>query len=184
VTDSDHDAVDLDRLRRGDPKAFASLVDRHQRLILSLGQSMGFDNADLDDAAAEVFANVYLALPGFQGRSRLRTWVYSIAVRTFNKHRQRRAGPGAMPITDGIHDPHSTSPDRRMQDKELYERLWAAVATLDARSAAAVDLYYRHGWKLDEIAAALECPAGTIKTLLFRAREQLRRVLAAQESPP
>ena len=68
-----------------------------------------------------------------------------------------------------------------METMELRERLWEAVAALDSRAAAVVELHYRQGWPLPDIAEVLDCPVGTIKTVLFRAREQLRNVLSSQE---
>ena len=74
-----------------------------------------------------------------------------------------------------------SAPDVRVETLETKERVWAAVAKLDPRQATAVELYYRREWPLEQIAATLECPVGTIKTLLFRAREQLRAVFTRQE---
>lgn len=73
------------------------------------------------------------------------------------------------------------SPQERAQVAEESRRVWAAVARLDERQAAAVQLHYREGWPLEEIAEALDCPVGTVKTLLFRGRERLRQLLKEDE---
>jgi RNA polymerase sigma-70 factor (ECF subfamily) len=63
-------------------------------------------------------------------------------------------------------------------------RIWAAIARLEPREAAAIQLYYREDWPLDEIAEALGCPVNTVKTLLFRGRERLRQRLKEKEERP
>lgn len=162
------------RLKAGDEEAFGLLVEAHERMVLSLAQSMGFSSADLDDAAAEVFAEVFQSLPAFAGRSKLRTWIYTIAFRRLCRlrtaHRSARHDAVELEHVSALED----GPMSRAADAELYQRLWNAVRRLDARSAAAVELYYRQSLPLPEIAEALDCPVGTIKTLLFRARQTLR----------
>ncbi len=174
---------ELDRLRRQDVAAFTRLVDAHQAVVLGLCRSMGLRGADQEDAAADVFANVYLALPGFDGRSQLGTWVYTIACRTILKARARirRVAP-----VGGSPRPHPAEPSaaERSVEEETRRQIWEAVARLDPRQALAVDLYYRRDWSVAEIAAVMECPAGTVKTLLFRAREELRQVFERAEIHP
>src|SRR5207253_1721408 len=80
---------DVGRLRRQEAGAFEQLVRQHQSVVAGLAQSLGLRGADLDDAAAEVFAQVYRSLPSFQARSALGTWVYQIAVRTLRRCRAR-----------------------------------------------------------------------------------------------
>ena len=172
---------DLDRLRAGDPEAFARLVDEHRTLVLGLGQSMGLAGADLDDAAAEVFASVFRSLPRFEGRSQLRTWIYRIALRSLGKSRLRYGRRRAQSLPEDLPASGQPSPDERLEQEDLRQRIWDAVAELAPREAAAVELHYRREWPLEEIADALDCPVGTVKTLLFRAREQLRRRLGSQE---
>jgi RNA polymerase sigma-70 factor (ECF subfamily) len=181
VNEQEMDISELDRLRRCDHDAFASLVEQHQRLVLSLGQSMGFAGADLDEAAAEVFAGIYLALPSFQSRSSLKTWIYRIAIRTFGKLRERRAAKSTISIETDSPDAAQADPATRMECEESNQQLWNAVAALDSRAAAMVELHYRHEWPLPQIAEVMECPVGTVKTVLFRAREQLKRALSARE---
>lgn len=179
---------DVARLRRQEAGAFEQLVRRHQAVVAGLAQSLGLRGADLDDAAAEAFAQVYRALPSFQGRSALGTWVYQIAVRTLRRYRARRNRlDRAERWTDDPPDPadrRERSPPDAAIDAETSERLWAAVARLEPRQAMAIELCYRRGWPLEQIAETLGCPVGTIKTLLFRAREALRRTLKVEEMSP
>ena len=172
------DEPTLAALRRQESGAFSRLVETHQRIVLGLGQSMGLRGADLEDAAAEAFAAVYRALPKFEARSSISTWVYQIACRTFWRMRERRdANPTAALEVDIADRRHLSPPDRAAATEE-QEVLWSAVAGLEPRQAMAVELHYRRGFAVEEIAAVMECPEGTIKTLLFRARERLRQRLS------
>lgn len=171
---------DLARLRARQPAAFTRLVEQTRRIVLGLGQSVGLHGADLDDAAAETYLSVYRALPNYEGRSAVTTWVYTIAVRTISTWR-RRAGRGraaALPEA-GIASTGPT-PAAAAERAESDERVWSAVAALEPRSAMAVELYYRRGLGVDDVAAALGCPAGTVKTLLFRARQELKVTLSEE----
>ncbi len=185
MSDSVDENLDLAALRQGDPQAFARLVERHQPVVLGLCQSMGLRGADRDDAAAEVFAAVFRSISKFEGRSALGTWVYRIACRVIPKARQKyRAKAGEQTadteqIEDGQHSPLESS-----SRKELNGQIWKAVATLESRSAMVVEMYYRRGWEVEEIARVIQCPPGTVKTLLFRARARLKEILARQEIAP
>lgn len=177
----DNSTPALESLRRRDRDAVAWLVNEHQRLVLALGQSMGLRVADLDDAAAEVFANVYRAIPRFRGQSLLRTWIYRIAVRTLAGFREktRRSLPS---LSEEPADAAQIGPDQSAATAERNRRIWAAVARLSPREAMAIEMYYRLGMPLEEIAEALDCPVGTVKTLLFRARQRLRDMLSGEEN--
>jgi len=176
---------DVGRLRRQDAGAFEQLVRQHQGIVAGLAQALGLRGADVDDAASEAFAQVYRALPSFEGRAALGTWVYQIAARTLRRYRARRDRLGRRErSTDDPPDradEREASPEQASMERETNARLWGAVARLEPRQAMAVELCYRRGWDLAQIAEALECPVGTIKTLLFRARETLRRTLKVEE---
>lgn len=169
---------DIAALRRQDAAAFTRLVREHEALVLGLCQSMGLRNADADDAAAEAFAAVYRALPNFESRSALTTWVYRIAARSILKVRRRR---DANKTSGDVPEFAAEATPDAAEAAETSEKVWLAVAALDPRQAMAVELFYRREWSVERIAEAMECPAGTVKTLLFRAREKLRDVFTRQE---
>ena len=173
--------IPLERLRRCEPEAFGQMVRRHEPVVLGLCQSMGLRGPDVDDAAAEVFANVFRALPNFEGRSAIGTFIYRIACRTIPKVRARvRKGYGPELPVEQV-DAGRRTPAEDSEMAELYRRLWSEVERLDDREAMAIELYYRREMPVEEVAATLECPTGTVKTLLFRARQKLREKLAPQE---
>lgn len=181
MTQSGEHEDNLSLLRAQDAEAFARLVQSHQGIVLGLGQSQGFRGPDLDDAAAEVFAAVYRSLPRFEGRSALSTWIYQIACRTMWKLREKRKRDRPQGTVEDRVDPASPTPARLAEEADVREKLWAAVAELDPRQATAVELFYRREWPLEKIAETMECPIGTVKTHLFRAREQLRRSLPQED---
>jgi RNA polymerase sigma-70 factor (ECF subfamily) len=176
--------VDLDRLRRQDGTAFAELVAEHQAIVVGLGQSLGLRGPDLDDAAAEAFAAVYRALPRFEAKSELGTWIYRIAHRVIVKAREKRKRQAMAELPSESLPAMQPGPGADAEKAETAQLIWDTVKTLDARSASVVELYYRRQWPLEKIAAVLECPVGTVKTLLFRARERLREILSKQEVFP
>ena len=173
--------LDLDALRRGNPRAFARLVELHQPVVLGLCQSMGLRGADRDDAAAEVFAAVFRSIARFEGRSALGTWIYRIAFRVIPKVRRRyRAGSSQQPDETQA-DTGQQTPLEQSSRNEVNARVWTAVESLDDRSAMAVEMYYRRGMSVDQIGQVIDCPSGTVKTLLYRARVRLKEVLSRQE---
>jgi RNA polymerase sigma-70 factor, ECF subfamily len=176
--------VDLDRLRAQDAAAFAELVAEHQAIVVGLGQSLGLRGPDLDDAAAEAFAAVYRALPRFQARSEIGTWVYRIAHRVIVKAREKRKRQSMAELPSESLPSAQPGPSDDAERAETAQLIWITVQTLDSRQASVVELYYRREWPLEKIAAVLECPVGTVKTLLFRARQRLREVLSKQEVYP
>lgn len=185
VIDDSLTADVLDALRRQEEPAFARLVKSHETIITGLCQARGLRGADIDDAAAEVFAAVYRGLPRFRGDSALNTWIYRIAVRVISRIRTRTR---SMPQTDFSQgdEPVSpgNSPAEESQQQETSRDLWRAVATLEPRQALAIELFYRRGWGVEQVAEVMECPTGTVKTLLYRAREALKPILARQEIMP
>lgn len=167
--------MDLSRLRAGDAEAFAELVRQFQDRIFSLCQSVGLRGADIDQAAADIFSAVYLALPGFDGRSSLSTWIYQIAFRTASRHKKRSVRHAHAALPDNV---AATEQPDAIEDTETRENIWKAVAALGSQTAMIVKLYYQDDLPLPEIAEITGRPVGTIKTILFRARQQLHESLA------
>ena len=107
----------------------------------------------------------------------------STGLRAARSGRKRPKPPGQVgsELPPEHPDAGQPSPLRQSEDAETYQRLWDAVAELDEREAMVIEMHYRRDWPVEQIADVLECPQGTVKTLLFRARDKLRRKLARQE---
>jgi RNA polymerase sigma-70 factor (ECF subfamily) len=164
-------------LRSQDAGAFTELVRGNEALVVGLCQALGLHGADLEDATAEAFAEVFNSLPGYQGRSKISTWVYRIAYRAIVRVRSEQRKVWHGELNEAATGDRSPSTVAIVEQRDNSRRLWAAVGQLEPRQAAAVELYYRRDCSIDEIAERLACPAGTIKTLLHRARAALRETL-------
>ncbi len=180
-TDAKLPPLDVARLRRQEAAEFRELVQQHQKLVLGLGTSMGLSGAELDDAATEAFANVYRGLPGFEGKSAISTWIFRIASRALLKARNKRDRRSSEPLPIEARDQKQPAPDQAARTAERDERLWVAVARLEPRQAMAVELFYRRDWSVEQIAQAMECPIGTVKTHLHRARERLKEIVSQED---
>ncbi len=177
------DDREIELLRGRDASAFVRLVEGHQRIVLGLAQAAGLKGADLDDAAAEAFAEVYGSLPRFEARSSLSTWVYRVACRTIWRLAAERRRERPRPLVDRP-DPAARTPDQKLSEAALNELVWESVAELEPRQASAIELHYRRGLGVEEVAAILDCPVGTVKTLLYRGRAELRHRLARKGLGP
>lgn len=175
------DSVTLLRARRGERDAFTALVVFYQRSIFALLSRLlyGLRDASLvEDLAQETFLRVHRALPDFDpnGTARLSTWILTIATRLgIDELRRRR--PVVVPLQAAEAIP---APDRadavavRNQQRRAIE---AAIAELSADHRATFLLREAHGLEYEEIARALDVDLGTVKSRLFRAKDQLRAAL-------
>ena len=175
--------LDLDALRRGSSGEFARLVKLHQPIVLGLCQAMGLRGADCDDAAAEVFVAVFRSIGNFEGRSAVGTWVYRIACRVIPKVRHKYRRRTSENLDEAHEDAAQASPLEQSSQNESHQRIWDAVASLEDRSALIVEMHYRRGLSMEEIGTIMQCPPGTVKTLLFRARQRLKVILGQEEIP-
>jgi RNA polymerase sigma-70 factor (ECF subfamily) len=175
------DKLNLELLRQRDAGEFTRFVRQHEGLVMGLCQSLRLNLQDREDAAAETFASAYRALGNFRGEAELSTWLYRIAYRTALKVRRRY--PAGTPMPEGEREDLShPRPDQQAQSREEFAVVWKAVATLEPEPAAVMEMYYRRGLSVKEIAEVMERPEATVKTLLFRARERLRCLLMVREN--
>ena len=168
----------LDRLRRGEPRAFEDLVITHQHRVYGLALRMLGRPAEAEDVAQEVFLRAHRALAGFRGEARLSTWLHTIASRlclTRLAERRQRGEPNDAAL--------ATMPDRQAGPEdhaargELAAALQAALDGLEAERRLVVLLRDVEGLAYEEIAAALDLPVGTVRSRLHRARAELRERL-------
>ena len=172
----------IQRAQKGDQDAFAALVEEHQRYIYNLAWRVLKDEEEALDLAQETFVRAWTALPNFRGQSQFRTWLYRIATNLcYNRLPNLRRSLidlgddviADLPETDLTLD----NPARGYESSELRAYLHTAIENLDENYRLLISLRYQNELPYEEIARMLNLPLGTVKTGLFRAKEQLRRAL-------
>jgi RNA polymerase sigma-70 factor (ECF subfamily) len=166
----------VERCRRGDEGAFQQLVDEHKRLVIALIARTIPDRSRVEDVSQDVFLRIYRGLPYFRGESRLSTWIYRIVASACAQEQTRRPAPVPMDDESGRPAVRAVA-DRQFSDLEARERLEKAIARLPANYRLLVAAHYLEGVRYEDLAEALGLPLGTVKTQLYRAKQQLRRML-------
>jgi RNA polymerase sigma-70 factor (ECF subfamily) len=170
-----HERELVERCRAGDEGAFQELVDRHKDLVFALIARTVQDRSRAEDLAQDVFLRVHRGLPYFRGEARLSTWIYRIVANVCLQDHGR--APRTAPL-DGERGAQTlAAADRQFTDLEVRDRLEKAIARLPANYRFLIAAHYLRGLRYEELAEALQLPLGTIKTQLYRAKQQLRRLL-------
>lgn len=170
------------RVRKGDRAAFDLLFTRYQHRIHHLVSRYVRDPEEVLDVAQEAFIKAWRALPQFRGDSQFYTWLYRIAVNCAKNHlasRDRRPpsldfdldDEDAGPLPERLHDPDD--PEALAAKDELEQAIFAAVAGLPDDLRTAITLCEFDGLSYEEIAVVMECPVGTVRSRIFRAREAI-----------
>jgi RNA polymerase sigma-70 factor (ECF subfamily) len=184
----DDDEELVRKCRAGDPEAFAALVDRYKHGIYWLVARMA-GREEAEDLTQEVFVRAYQALPRFRGESSFRTWVFKIA-RNLSLSALRRRGRRPDPVSweEEGYEQFRLLPEGRpdleeeIERMDLAERVRALLGRLPDSHRTALTLFYLNQLKYEEIAAVMEVPLGTVKTLIHRGRSRLRDLLVAEMS--
>ncbi len=180
MPDTEHSLVQ--RAQKGNQEAFAALVTEHQRYIYNLALRVLKNEEEALDIAQETFVRAWTALPNFRGQSQFRTWLYRIATNLcYNRLPGLRRSLNDLgddivyeiPETDIAFD----NPAQGLESRELRIYLHQAIDALDENYRLLISLRYQNELSYEEIASMLNLPLGTVKTGLFRAKEQLRRAL-------
>jgi RNA polymerase sigma-70 factor, ECF subfamily len=169
----------IERCRLGDEGAFQELVDRYKDLVFALIARTVPDRSRAEDIAQDVFLRIHRGLPYFRGEARLSTWIYRIVANVCLQDQARTAGTApAVSLDDerGAQRAPSAS-DRQFGDFELRDQLEKAIARLPANYRLLIAAHYLKGVQYEDLAEALQLPLGTVKTQLYRAKQQLRRLL-------
>ena len=195
---ADADALLVDRFKRGDVQAFEMLVVKYQRRIERLIGRMVRDTDLVQDIAQETFIRAYRALPNFRGESAFYTWLYRIAVNSAKKalsdmkrdpvltesafavrDDDDETSRGETELTDG------ETPESLLASKEIAATVNAAIEALSEDLRQAITLREIEGLSYEEIAELMNCPIGTVRSRIFRAREaialRLRPLLDTRE---
>ena len=174
----------IQRAQKGNHDAFAALVDEHQRYVYNLALRVVKDENEALDLTQETFVRAWTALPNFKGQSQLRTWLYRIVTNLcYNRlpNLRRSLNDLGDDVMEDIPEPHFNSPASEFESNETKRHLNEAIQNLDANYQLLITLRYQNELSYDEIASSLNLPLGTVKTGIFRAKEQLRKMLVPLE---
>ncbi len=178
----------VERVQKGDKGAFDLLVLKYQHKIVNLIMRYVRDPELAQDIAQEAFIKAYRALPRFRGDSAFYTWMYRIAVNTAKNHlaAQRRR---PMDIELDLQDPEqydlhaklkeTDTPEGVTLSNELKETVERAIAALPEDLRTAIILRELEGMSYEEIAQTMECPVGTVRSRIFRARDAIGKKIGS-----
>jgi RNA polymerase sigma-70 factor (ECF subfamily) len=173
---ADADALLVREAQGGSRAAFDMLVLKYQRRVERLLSRSVRDPADVADLCQETFLAAYRALPAFRGDSAFYTWVYRIAINAAQRHRARQRPVESLDVDGGTFGTPATptddaTPEALLASRQLAQGLNAAVEALAEDQRRALLLREVDGLSYDEIADLLDCPPGTVRSRIFRARE-------------
>ncbi len=183
MSEREADAKLVARVQEGDKQAFDLLVLKYQRKIQRLLSRMLRDQSDIDDVMQEAFIKAYRALPQFRGDSAFYTWLYRIAI---NTARNWMASQGRRPSSPGLNQTEdgetfdeidnltdNNTPESVLASHEIASTVNAVIEQLPAELRTAIVLREIDGLSYEEIAETMDCPIGTVRSRIFRAREAI-----------
>ena len=187
MSDRELDRHLVERAQRGDKHAFELLVSKYQRWLMRLLSRYMRDQGEVEDVAQETFIKAYRALPGFRGDSAFYTWLYRIGINTAKNF---LIASGRRVPTATEHDAEEAeafdegeqlrdinTPESLLMSKEIAATVNAAMDDLPADMRSAIMLREIDGLSYEEIAAIMSCPIGTVRSRIFRAREDIAKKL-------
>ncbi|WP_293764816.1 RNA polymerase sigma factor RpoE [uncultured Aquitalea sp.] len=183
MSDREIDQQLVERAQRGEKRAFDLLVAKYQRRLARLLSRFIRDGSDIEDVTQEAFVKAYRALPSFRGESAFYTWLYRIGINTAKNF---LSSSGRRPVVHSEFEdedgesfdlasqvPDFNTPETEMMNKEIVATVNAAVEALPEELRTAITLREMDGLSYDEIAKVMNCPIGTVRSRIFRAREAI-----------
>ena len=187
MSDREIDQQLVERAQRGDKHAFELLVSKYQRKLARLLARFIRDPAEVEDVAQEAFIKAYRALPSFRGDSAFYTWLYRIGINTAKNHLVaigRRAptttefdSEEAEGFADGEQLRDINTPENVLMSREIAGTVNATMEALPEELKTAIQLREIEGLSYEEIASIMNCPIGTVRSRIFRAREAIAEKL-------
>ena len=187
MSEREVDQLLVERAQRGDKRAFELLVEKYQHKLARLVSRLVRDPGEAEDVTQEAFIKAYRALPSFRGDSAFYTWLYRIGINTaknFLVATGRRA-PTSTEVdaeeaegyesSELLHD--INTPESLLLSKEIGTTVNSAIDSLPEELRSAIQLRELEGMSYDEIAKLMDCPIGTVRSRIFRAREAIAEKL-------
>jgi RNA polymerase sigma-70 factor (ECF subfamily) len=195
MSDREIDRQLVERAQRGDKQAFSLLVEKYQRKLARLLSRFIRDQAEVEDVTQEAFIKAYRALPAFRGDSAFYTWLYRIGINTAKNYLMamgRRAptsteveAEDAEGFDEGEQLRDINTPESLLLSNEIAETVNATIEKLPEELRKAIQMREIEGMSYEDIAQAMDCPIGTVRSRIFRAREaiaeQLRPLLGTSK---
>ncbi len=181
MSDREVDQLLVERVQRGDKQAFDLLVAKYQRKLGRLISRFVRDPAEAEDVTQDAFIKAYRALPGFRGDSAFYTWLYRIGINTAKNYllASKRRAPTSTPFD--IDDAESfeeatllhevSTPENELMSKQVVDAVQFSLQQLPEDLRSALTLREVEGLSYEEIASVMNCPIGTVRSRIFRARE-------------
>lgn len=182
-TERDIDQALVERAQNGDKRAFELLVVKYQRRVSRLLSRLIRDPVEIEDVCQEAFIKAYRALPGFRGESAFYTWLYRIAINTAKNY---LSAQGRRPQLLAVYSdddgetqsmaeqiPDFRTPETELSNDQIVTTVNQVVDDLPEDLRTAITLREMDGLSYEDIAIAMSCPIGTVRSRIFRAREAI-----------
>jgi RNA polymerase sigma-70 factor (ECF subfamily) len=181
MADKEVDQQLVERIQQGDKRAFDLLVTKYQRKLGRLISRFVRDPGDAEDVTQEAFIKAYRALPSFRGESAFYTWLYRIGINTAKNHLLANKRKPPTSTYFDVEDSESfedagllheiSTPETELMSKQVVDVVQASLQQLPEDLRSALTLREIEGLSYEEIASVMNCPIGTVRSRIFRARE-------------
>lgn len=183
MSERDIDQKLVERAQRGDKRAFELLVEKYQRKLARLLSRFIRDQAEVEDVTQEAFIKAYRALPAFRGDSAFYTWLYRIGINTAKNYLMAmgRRAPTSTEVeaeeAEGFEEGEQlrdiNTPESLLLSNEIAQTVNSTIEKLPEELRTAIQLREIEGMSYEDIAKVMDCPIGTVRSRIFRAREAI-----------
>ena len=176
----------VERVQDGDQRAFDLLVHKYQHKVMGVLSRYLRNPTECEDVAQDVFVRAWRAIKSFRGDSAFYTWLYRIAINTARNHlvARKRRPPGDDILTEDAESifaleqmQDNATPERELLRQEIEQTVFSVVQALPEELRTAITLREVDGLSYEEIAEAMDCPMGTVRSRIFRARDAIDQKL-------
>ncbi len=177
MLDRDIDRQLVARAQQGDKQAFSLLVEKYQRKLARLLSRFIRDPAEVEDVTQEAFIKAYRALPAFRGDSAFYTWLYRIGINTAKNYLMAMGRRAPTSTEVEAEEAEGFEEGEQLRDINTPESLNATIEGLPEELRRAIQMREIEGMSYEDIAQAMDCPIGTVRSRIFRAREAIAEQL-------